>query len=131
MEFYKANPPPKPNFKRCRSHSLHSTPTFSTANNTNGKTSKCVRRPSLVLTPEILDEYYKNEEESESFKRKYEEAHYNVYGSHVSLKQFDASGAVDSTVYEHYSSDPRLIGMGFFDKRRASCPCISTPKVSP
>lgn len=85
------------------------------------------RRQSLVLTPKVLNKYSKVEEESASFQRKYDTAHYFVFGSHVKQKSVEypssspAPWPVDSLVTTHCKSDPCLSGRGLYD-RRTSCP---------
>lgn len=82
------------------------------------------RRSSIVLTPAVLDEYARGNEDAAMFKRQYEQAYYNVYGSHLPRNNAAATDMTipwsDQTVYSRYSSDPRLNAMGFFDFRRKS-----------
>lgn len=118
MEFYPGTLPENTPQRRERSCSLP--PPLRSTNPPK------TRRQSLVLTPKILNEYSKVEEESESFQKKYEIAHYFVYGAHVRQKSVESSSwPVDSTVYAHHKSDPCLAGMGFFESRKSSTPCIS------
>lgn len=82
------------------------------------------RRSSIVLTPAVLNEYARGNEDAAMFKRQYEQAYYNVYGSHLPQNNGAATDMTipwsDQTVYSRYSSDPRLNAMGFFDFRRKS-----------
>lgn len=82
------------------------------------------RRSSIVLTPAVLNEYARGNEDAAMFKRQYEQAYYNVYGSHLPQNNAAATDMTipwsDQTVYSRYSSDPRLNAMGFFDVRRKS-----------
>ena len=82
------------------------------------------RRSSIVLTPAVLNEYARGNEDAAMFKRQYEQAYYNVYGSHLPQNNGAATDMTipwsDQTVYSRYSSDPRLNAMGFFDVRRKS-----------
>jgi len=82
------------------------------------------RRSSIVLTPAVLNEYARGNEDAAMFKRQYERAYYNVYGSHLPQNNGAATDMTipwsDQTVYSRYSSDPRLNAMGFFDVRRKS-----------
>lgn len=82
---------------------------------TNVQRRKPRRRNSIVLTPDVLDQYAKEDEESAIFKKQYEQAHYNVFGSHVSF-YYSAISAPwhDQTVYPRYRTDARLVAMGFF-----------------
>ena len=82
------------------------------------------RRNSIVLTPAVLNEYARGEEDAAMFKRQYEQAYYNVYGSPTPLNNVAATDVTlpwsDQTVYSRYHSDPRLHALGFFDVRRRS-----------
>lgn len=82
------------------------------------------RRSSIVLTPAVLNEYARGNEDAAMFKRQYEQAYYNVYGSHLPQNNGTATDMTipwsDQTVYSRYSSDPRLNAMGFFDVQRKS-----------
>lgn len=82
------------------------------------------RRNSIVLTPAVLNEYARGEVNAAMFKKQYEEAYYNVYGSSPPLNNVPATDMTipwsDQTVYSRYCSDPRLNAMGFFDVRRRS-----------
>ena len=83
-----------------------------------------VRRNSIVLTPAVLNEYARGEEDAAMFKRQYERAYFNVYGSPTPLNNVAATDVTipgtDQTVYSRYFSDPRLNALGFFDFRRRS-----------
>ena len=85
------------------------------------------RRSSIVLTPAVLNEYARGNEDAAMFKRQYEQAYYNVYGSHLPQNNGTATDMTipwsDQTVYSRYSSDPRLNAMGFFDVRRKFSRC--------
>lgn len=82
------------------------------------------RRSSIVLTPAVLSEYARGGEDAAMFKRQYEQAYYNVYGSHIPQNNTAATDMTipwsDQTVVSRYSSDPRLNAMGFFDFPRQS-----------
>ncbi|KAJ7363656.1 hypothetical protein OS493_009818 [Desmophyllum pertusum] len=82
------------------------------------------RRSSIVLTPAVLNEYARGGEDAAMFKRQYEQAYYNVYGSHIPKNNSAATDVTipwsDQTVFSRYSSDPRLNALGFFDGRRRS-----------
>ncbi|RMX48734.1 hypothetical protein pdam_00001607 [Pocillopora damicornis] len=82
------------------------------------------RRSSIVLTPAVLSEYARGGEDAAMFKRQYEQAYYNVYGSHIPQNNITTLDMTipwsDQTVYSRYSSDPRLNALGFFDVPRRS-----------
>ncbi|CAH3121178.1 unnamed protein product [Pocillopora meandrina] len=82
------------------------------------------RRSSIVLTPAVLSEYARGGEDAAMFKRQYEQAYYNVYGSHIPQNNIATLDMTipwsDQTVYSRYSSDPRLNALGFFDVPRRS-----------
>lgn len=82
------------------------------------------RRNSIVLTPAVLNEYARGGEDAAMFKRQYEQAYFNVYGSPTPLNNVAATDVTlpwsDQTVYSRYHSDPRLYALGFFDVRRRS-----------
>ena len=77
-----------------------------------------------MLTQAVLNEYAREDEDAALFKKQYERAYYNVYGSHISLQNAAATDVAipwsDQTVYSRYSSDPCLNALGFFDFRRRS-----------
>ena len=89
------------------------------------------RRNSIVLTPAVLNEYARGEEDAAMFKRQYERAYFNVYGSPTPLNNVAATdvtipGSDQTPVYSRYYSDPRLNALGFFDfRRRSACRCSS------
>lgn len=90
------------------------------------------RRSSIVLTPAVLNEYARGEEDAAMFKRKYEQAYYYVYGSRTPFNNVAATDVTmpwsDQTVYSRYWSDPRLNALGFFDvRRRSASQCCSNP----
>ncbi|CAH3164487.1 unnamed protein product [Porites lobata] len=90
------------------------------------------RRNSIVLTPAVLNEYARGEEDAALFKKQYEQAYYNVYGSTTPFNNVAATDMTipwsEQTVYSRYSSDPRLNALGFFDvRRRAATHCCSNP----
>lgn len=91
------------------------------------------RRNSIVLTPAVLNEYARGEENAAIFKKQYEQAYNNVYGSpSAPISNVAATDMTipwsDQTVYSRYCSDPRLNALGFFDvRRRPASRCSSNP----
>lgn len=121
MEFYPGTLPENTQERRPRSYSLPPAPL-----QCNPSNQPKTRRQSLVLTPKILDEYSKVDEESMSFQKKYEMAHYFVYGSHGRQKSVESSSwPSDCTISAHYKSDPCLAGIGFLKSRKSSLPCTN------
>ena len=90
------------------------------------------RRNSIVLTPAVLNEYARGGEDAALYKRQYEHAYFNVYGSSTPFNNVAATDVTipwsDQTVYSRYCSDPRLNALGFFDvRRRSASRCSSNP----
>jgi len=119
MEFYPGSLPENTEERRPRSCSL---PPPLRSNPLNQPRT---RRQSLVLTPKILNEYSKVDEESVSYQKKYDIAHYYVFGTHVRQKSIESSSwPVDCTLSANYKSDPCLGGIGFPEPRKSSLPCV-------
>lgn len=78
--------------------------------------SDSLRRNSIVLTPDVLDEYAKEELEATMCKRQYEHACRCVFGTLATYipEQTILLAPSDRTVYTRYKRDPCLVAMGFF-----------------
>lgn len=77
------------------------------------KRSESVRRNSIVLTPDVLHEYAKEELEAAMCKRQYEQACRCVFGTLITYVP-ETILPTDRTVHTRYRRDPCLIAMGFF-----------------
>jgi len=75
--------------------------------------SDSLRRNSIVLTPDVLDEYAREELEATLCKRQYEHACRCVFGTLATYVPETILPA-DRTVYTRYRRDPCLVAMGFF-----------------
>lgn len=123
MEFYPGNIPEYTE-RRERSISLPAQPPLMRSVDQPSK----ARRRSLVLTPKILNEFSKVEEESVSFQKKYDTAHYYVYGSHVRQISVETSWPIDSTMrspHSRYKSEPCIGGMDFLKATKPSAQSLS------
>ena len=82
-------------------------------NSSSRPRSDSLRRNSIVLTPDVLDEYAKEEFEAAMCKRQYEQACRCVFGT-LAPNVPETILPADKTVYTRYKRDPCLLAMGFF-----------------